>query len=79
MLSRPPAPPADRRRQRRREQQRRHRERERAGVTMVMVTVDGSIINMLVRTHWLNPEREVHTSAEIADAIAAMLQDAGKR
>jgi hypothetical protein len=81
MLQRPPSRPAARARRRqdgqRAERDRRYRRRQRDGVMTVTVEVDGEIINLLVRLHWL-VEAETGDRSKIGAALAAMAREAAR-
>jgi hypothetical protein len=70
VLNRPPASP-----DRRRDRWRNYRARREAGIVMVSVPVDAALVGLLVKLDYL-PPREMHTRAEIADALHRMHVDA---
>jgi hypothetical protein len=55
-----------------------YRRRQRHGEGVAPVHFDRPLIEFLIRTHWLDPER-ADDRREIGAAIAAMLKDAAKR
>jgi hypothetical protein len=71
MLRRPDRPdPPDR--------HKRFRRRRRDGKACAMIEYDASVIDFLVRTHWLQ-EGEVADRASIGRAIGALIRDAARR
>ena len=65
-------------RERRREQQRRHRQRLAAGRRVYPVELDGPIIDLLVRLHWLDDGKTGDDRA-VACAVYALLSDTAKK
>jgi hypothetical protein len=76
MLHRPPSAAAARARERR-ARQARYRARLRNGRMAVPVEVDAAILDLLVRTRWLDPA-SVDDRRAIGRALAAMVADAAK-
>ena len=72
MLDRPPS-----RRERNTMRVRRHRQRQRDHRMAVTVEVGAELIDLMVRTGWLE-RRDVHTRDQIARALSAMVADAAK-
>jgi hypothetical protein len=68
---------AARRRARRAAQARRRRRRQREGKLVAMVELDGTVLDMLVRLHWL-AEVDAGDRPAIERAISAMLACAAR-
>jgi hypothetical protein len=67
----------DHQRQRATARKRRYRHRLRAGISVYAVEVDGSVLDMLVRLHWLR-DSEAADPKEVSRALTALLADAAK-
>jgi hypothetical protein len=66
------------RRTRNREAVKRHRARERKNQALATVTIDASVLDMLVATGWLT-DAEASDMTLVGRAISEMLKDAAKR
>jgi hypothetical protein len=61
-----------------RERQKRHRVRQTCGQVIYPVTVDGSVIDLLIRLGWLRDDDAINPRC-VSEAIGAMLGDAARR